>query len=458
MRPSPQYSMRVVVRPGEGGPSALRAAVASLGGEVKLLQADGGESELVFYAPTLETAEAIVDRLRALPGAEVVEAADRVFELHERGKISIACDSPLLDTDALSMAYTPGVARVSLAVAEDPSLARRYTIKCRTVAVLSDGSAVLGLGDIGPLGALPVMEGKAMLFKTFGGVDAFPICVATKDVEEIVRTAELIAPVFGGINLEDISAPRCFDVERELQARVDIPVFHDDQHGTAVVVLAALLSALKVVGKRMEDLKLVISGGGAAGIACARMLMSAGVVNVICCDRVGALYPGRRENMNPWKERLAEETNPEGERGALKEVIRGADVFLGVSAPNILEESDVAAMAPGAIVFALSNPTPEVPYEVAVKHAAVVATGRSDYPNQINNVLCFPGLFRGALEAGAHRVTEEMKLAAAHAIASCVGEEELAQGRIIPSVFDPRVAPAVAEAVAQAARASGAVA
>jgi malate dehydrogenase (oxaloacetate-decarboxylating) len=349
------------------------------------------------------------------------------------------------------MAYTPGVARVCEAIHKDPEKAFTLTIKKNTVAVVTDGTAVLGLGDIGPAAALPVMEGKAMLFKEFAGVDAFPICLNTKDPDEIVRTVKAIATTFGGINLEDISAPRCFEIEERLKEELDIPVFHDDQHGTAVVVLAALINALKIVGKQMSEIKVVVNGVGAAGVACTKIIMAAGVTNIVGCDQSGALYRGRAENMNRVKEWYAAHTNPNGEQGTLHDVIKGADVFFGLSVPGVLSAEDVQQMAERPIVFAMANPTPEIMPEDAAPYVAVMATGRSDYPNQINNVLCFPGIFRGALACRARSINEEMKLAAAHAIAGIISENELHPEYIVPSVFDKRVAEAVAHAVEEAA-------
>jgi malate dehydrogenase (oxaloacetate-decarboxylating) len=398
---------------------------------------------------------AIVDLIGAVSGIAVVSVSDRTFLLHLGGKIEVTPKAPLKTRDDLSMAYTPGVARVCRAIADDPSAAFALTIKRNTVAVVTDGSAVLGLGDIGPLAALPVMEGKAMLFKEFGRVDAFPICLATHDPDEIVDTVTHIAPAFGGINLEDISAPRCFDIEQRLRERLDIPVFHDDQHGTAVVVLAALLNACRVVGKSLPDLKVVISGVGAAGIAIAKILLESGVAQVVGCDRAGAIYAGRLEHMNPMKEWFSAHTNLGCQRGQLVDMLQDADVFIGVSAPDLLTARDIAKMGRDPIVFALANPDPEIAPEDAGAAARVMATGRSDYANQINNVLCFPGMFRGALDVQASSITEEMKLRAAYAIASIVGPEELSEEYIIPSVFNRRVVDAVASAVADAAVASG---
>ncbi len=397
----------------------------------------------------------IVDRLKRLDVLEIVNVSDRTFLLHLGGKIEVRNKAPLKTRDDLSMAYTPGVARVCMAIHEDRVKAYNLTIKKNSVAIVTDGSAVLGLGDIGPEAAMPVMEGKAMLFKEFGGVDAYPLCLATKDVDEIVKVVKAVSPGFGGINLEDISAPRCFEVEERLKSELDIPVFHDDQHGTAIVVLAALMNALKVVGKRIEDLKVVVSGMGAAGVACAKMLMAAGVRSIVGCDRHGAVYKGRKEGMNNVKEWFAEHSNPSNEKGPLKEVIRGADFFLGLSVPGLIDRADVEKMAPDSIVFALANPEPEVPPEDIEGVARIVATGRSDYINQINNVLCFPGIFRGVLDCRARGINMEMKIAAAEAIAAVIPEKELNEEYIIPSVFNKKVAPSVAQAVAKTARKTG---
>ena len=398
----------------------------------------------------------IAEAVRAVDGVEVLRVSDRTFLMHLGGKIEIRSKVPLKTRDDLSMAYTPGVARISRAVADDPAAAWNLTIKQNTVAVVSDGTAVLGLGDIGPEGAMPVMEGKALLFKEFGGVDAWPICLATKDPDEIVTVCKAIAPGFGGINLEDISAPRCFEIESRLREELDIPVFHDDQHGTAIVVLAALVNALKVVGKRLEDVKIVTTGVGAAGIATMDVLLAAGVTRIVGCDHEGAVYKGR-PGLKPHKEAFAERTNPNHERGSADDVLAGADVFIGLSAPGAVTAAGVRTMAADAIVFAMANPTPEVMPEEIEDAVAVVATGRSDYPNQINNVLAFPGVFRGALDVRARTITREMEVAAAHAIASVISAEELGTEYIIPSVFNRDVAPRVAADVAAAAE-SGEVA
>jgi malate dehydrogenase (oxaloacetate-decarboxylating) len=380
----------------------------------------------------------------------------RTFELHRGGKIEMRSKAPLVTRDDLSMAYTPGVAAVCTAIEREPDLVYDYTIKGNTVAVVTDGTAVLGLGDIGPEAALPVMEGKAMLFKEFAGIDAIPVCLSVTSADDLVRAVEQLAPGFGGINLEDIAAPRCFEVEARLKASLDIPVFHDDQHGTAVVVLAALRNALKVVGKRMEEVRVVIAGVGAAGVAIAKILLEAGVPDVLGVDRTGAVYEGRGE-LTPAKQWFAEHTNRDRRVGPMREVIPGADVFIGVSGPGLLRRDDVAAMAPRPIVFALANPDPEIDPAEVEGIAAVMATGRSDYPNQINNVLCFPGIFRGALDARATDITERMKLAAADAIARAVPDDELDPTHIVPSVFDTRVVELVAAAVAAAAIEDGVV-
>jgi malate dehydrogenase (oxaloacetate-decarboxylating) len=380
-------------------------------------------------------------------------AGDAVFELHRGGKIEVTSSVPVRDAADLSKAYTPGVARVCTAIAEDPSLVRRYTSKSNVVAVVTDGTAVLGLGDIGPAASLPVMEGKALLFKEFGGVDSVPIALDCTDVDEFVETVVRLAPTFGGINLEDISAPRCFEIERRLKERLDIPVFHDDQHGTAVVVLAALRNALRVTGKSIEDIRVVISGAGAAGVACARILLQAGVGDLAVVDSKGVLHQDRPD-LNPVKLSLARDTNTGGLSGRLVDALDGADVFLGVSGGTVPEEA-IARMADGSMIFALANPNPEVHPDIAHRHAVVVATGRSDFPNQINNVLAFPGIFRGAFDANASRITEGMKLAAADALANLITEDDLRPDYIIPSPFDARVAPAVAAAVATAAETDG---
>jgi len=403
--------------------------------------------DVTINVPSDAVANDVRDAIEGIEGARIVSASDSTFL---GGKIRVEPKIPVKTRQDLSTVYTPGVARVSMAIAADPSKAFQLTIKRNTVAVVSDGTAVLGLGDIGPLGALPVMEGKAMLFRQFADIDAFPICLDTKEVDEIVETVVRIAPAFGGINLEDISAPRCFEIEDRLKEALDIPVFHDDQHGTAVVILAALVNAARVVGKRLQDLTVVVSGSGAAGTATIKMLLEAGVRDVIPVDRSGALNREDRYENPHWRW-LAEHCNRENRKGTLADVLQGVDVFIGVSAPGILQPEHVAAMGRDPIVFAMANPTPEIMPDVAAPVAAVVATGRSDFPNQVNNLLAFPGIFRGALDVRARRITERMKLAAAYAIAAIVTDEERSPEYIIPSVFDTRVVDAVAKAVAAAA-------
>src|SRR3954453_15128004 len=428
-------------------------------GSVDLVSLEGGHTLRDITVDTAgdEHGRAIVAAVDAVEGAQVVDSTDRTLRMHVGGKIEQRNKHPLKTRDDLSMAYTPGVARVCLAIADDPDLAYDYTIKRNFVAVVSDGSAVLGLGDIGPRAAMPVMEGKAMLLKEFGGVDGFPICLDTRDPDEIVQAEKLIAPGFGGINLEDISSPRCFEIEDRLKAELDIPVFHDDQHGTAVVVMAALFNALKVVDKRLEDLHVAMVGLGAAGIAVTRMLLQVGVGQIIGCDTRGAIYVGRDDwdEMHPLKRWYAENTNPDRRRGGPADVLEGADLFVGLSGPGVVEASDLDRMNSDAMVFAMANPEPEVMPEEAAQHARIIPPGRSDYANQINNVLCFPGLFRGALDARAAEITEEMKLAAARAIAAVIAEDELTEGYVIPSVFDRRVAEAVAAAVSEEAHRAG---
>jgi len=390
----------------------------------------------------------------ALDGVTVERVSDRTFLMHLGGKIEVNATVPVKTRDDLSMAYTPGVARVSSAIHDDPEKAWSLTIKGNTVAVISDGTAVLGLGDIGPEAAMPVMEGKALLFKEFAGVDAFPLCLATKDPDGIVAFVRAVAPTFGAINLEDISAPRCFEIERRLRAELKIPVFHDDQHGTAIVLLAALMNALRVVEKRAEEVKVVVVGAGAAGVACTEIMLAHGVRNIIVCDVEGALDPGR-PGLDPVRRALAARTNPTGGRGMANDLLAGADVLVGVSGPGAVSKAAVRSMAARPVVFAMANPEPEVRVEEVGDDVAIMATGRSDYPNQINNVLAFPGVFRGALDVRARTINEEMKLAAAQAIAGVIGDDELHADYIIPSVFNRDVVKAVAFAVSRAAEASG---
>jgi malate dehydrogenase (oxaloacetate-decarboxylating) len=438
----------------------VASTIGDAGGNISsidLVEADRDNMvrDITVGADDSEHARYIIDRMKSIKGLVVRSASDRVFISHLGGKIEINNKVPVATRRDLSVVYTPGVARVCRAIENDPEAAWTLTTKHNTVAIVTDGTAVLGLGDIGPKAALPVMEGKAMLFKEFAGVDAWPICLDTKDPDEIVRTIKALAPGFGGINLEDISAPRCFEIEERLRTELDIPVFHDDQHGTAVVVLAALINALRIVGKSMEYIRVCLCGVGAAGTAVSKILMAAGVQNIIGVDQWGMIYPGRPEGMDPIKEWFARQTNPEGGPGTVHEAIQGADVFIGVSAPNVIGPEDIQAMAKDAIVFALANPDPEIKYEEAVEHVRILATGRSDYPNQINNVLCFPGLFRGVLDVRATEINEEMKLAAANAIAGCVAKHELSEEYIIPSVFNRNVVRAVAREVSQAAVRSG---
>ena len=411
---------------------------------------DGMTADITANAGDVEHANTIRDAVNAVDGATVHKISDRTFLIHLGGKMEIRSKVGLRTRDDLSRAYTPGVARVCMAIHDKPEDAWRLTIKRNTVAVVTDGSAVLGLGNIGPEAAMPVMEGKAVLFKEFGGVDAWPVCLATQDPDEIVKVVQALAPTYGGINLEDIAAPGCFEIERRLRETLDIPVFHDDQHGTAIVTLAALTNALRVVGKRLEDVRITMTGAGAAGVAILKILQDAGATNIVICDRDGAIHKGVPE-VDDSKQWLQANTNPEQRAGSVSEVIAGSDVFIGVSGPGVLTEDDVASMADDAIVFAMANPEPEIDPAIAARHARVVATGRSDYPNQINNVLAFPGVFRGALNAKARDITEEMKVAAAHAIANVVSADELHANYIVPSVFNAEVAPAVAAAVERVA-------
>jgi malate dehydrogenase (oxaloacetate-decarboxylating) len=450
---SPGYGITIRV---EGSPDSNPVALAttvitSAGATITALDVVESLLEKVVIDITCDTVDAdhadqITTAISQNPELKVRKVSDRTFLLHLGGKIEIQSKVPLKTRDDLSRAYTPGVARICQAIVADPSDARRLTIKRNTVAVVTDGSAVLGLGNIGPAAALPVMEGKAALFKRFADVDAWPVCLDTQDVDEIVRTVQLIAPVYGGINLEDISAPRCFEVEARLRELLDIPVFHDDQHGTAIVVLAALRNALKLVKKDLSTVKIVLSGVGAAGNAIARLLTLNGASNIIGFNHHGVIHNEMKsdDQMQQW---FIDHSNPANFKGNISEAMVGADVFIGVSAPNVLTESDVASMAKGSIVFALANPDPEIDPAIARKYASVVATGRSDQPNQINNVLAFPGIFRGLLDANAHKISDQMLVAAAEAIADCVSPEQLNTSFIVPSVFDANVVKAVAAAV-----------
>ena len=461
MHPSASFSatirLRIDNRPGAF--ARLAAAIGEAGGllgSIDLVRVEKATKlrDVNVLADDELHLQDVVDAVRAVDGVEVVNVSDRTFLAHLGGKIEIAPRLPLKTREDLSMAYTPGVARISRAIADDPEKVWNLTIKRNMVAVVSDGSAVLGLGDIGAAAALPVMEGKALLFKEFANVDAFPICLDASEPDEIVRAVQAIAPVFGGINLEDIRAPKCFEIEARLRETLDIPVFHDDQHGTAIVVLASLLNALRCVGKTIEEARIVTTGCGAAGTAVTRILQSAGARWIVGCDEHGALHRGR-PGLDEAKQLYAATTNPENVRGTADELLAGADVFIGLSVPGAISVEGVKRMAPRAIVFAMANPTPEVDPETIEPYAEVIATGRSDYPNQINNVLAFPGIFRGALDVRARSITPEMELAAARAIAAAIPEDDLAPDYVVPSVFNRAVAPAVAEAVAAAAAASG---
>ena len=460
--PSASYSLIVRLeidnKPGMLG--KITSAIGKGGGDIGAIDvaAVGAKTitrDLSFKARDEQHGGQIVDRLKAIGGVRVVNVSDRTFLMHLGGKIETHAKVGVKTRDDLAMVYTPGVARVCMAIHHDPEKAYTLTVKANMVAVVSDGTAVLGLGDIGPNGAQPVMEGKCVLFKEMAGVDAFPLCLATKDVDEIVMIVKAVAPVFGGINLEDISAPRCFEIEERLQKDLDIPVFHDDQHGTAVVVLASLINALKITKKKLADARIVFAGAGASGIATAKLLMKEGAKNIVACDRAGALYQGRKQNMNSMKEWFARHTNPKKTKGSIADAMKDADVFIGLSGPGVVSLKDVKGMARDPIVFAMANPVPEIQPEEAAGHVAVMATGRSDYPNQINNSLCFPGFFRGMLDVRAKGVHDDMKLAAAHALAEIVSKNELSEEYIIPSMFDRRVAEAVATAVADAAVKTG---
>ncbi len=457
LTPSVSYSITVRLEVPASGTeiSSLTKAVEESGGVVTALDVTSSVIDMLRIDVTCAArdtshAATIVAALRAIEGVAVQRVSDRTFLMHLGGTIEMAAKHPIRNRDDLSMVYTPGVARVCLAIVDNPDDARRLTVKRNAIAVISDGSAVLGLGNIGPAAALPVMEGKAALFKRFAGIDAWPLCLDTQDVDEIVRTVQIVAPVFAGINLEDISAPRCFEVEARLRALLDIPVFHDDQHGTAIVVLAALTNALRVVNKDFKDVRIVMSGAGAAGSAVAKLILAAGARHMVVADVAGVISTNRAD-MDPSLRWIADHTNADCFEGTLKEAVKDADVFIGVSAPNVLTEDDVAGMAAGAIVFALANPDPEVDPAAARRHAAVVATGRSDYPNQINNVLAFPGVFRGLLDASATVIEEALLVAAANAIASTVTDGELNSNYVIPSVFHEDVHKRVAAAVKKAA-------
>jgi len=463
---SAQFSiiLRLELQRQPGALGRLTSAIGEAGGQIGAIDIlTQGENrtlrEITVDCSDRDHWDEVVRVVESLDDVNLVEVTDRTFELHRGGKIYTGLKVPLKTRDDLSMAYTPGVARVCMEIAEDPSKAFQYTIKRNTVAVVSDGTAVLGLGDIGPEAALPVMEGKAMLFKEFADVDAFPICLDTKDPDQIVQAVKLIAPAFGGINLEDISSPRCFDIENRLVDELDIPVFHDDQHGTAIVVLAALFNACRLTGRHLRDLSVSMAGAGAAGVAVARLLMDAGVGAMVACDRYGSIHAGRSDyesgEMNGPKTWLAENTNPDRRETTLGGALEGTDVFIGLSGPGVISVEDVERMNSDPFVFAMANPVPEVLPEECAPVVKVMATGRSDYPNQINNVLAFPGIFRGALDVRAPKITEEMKLAAARGIAEIVGDDELAEDYIVPSVFNRDVSAAVASAVSAEAKREG---
>jgi malate dehydrogenase (oxaloacetate-decarboxylating) len=459
--PATQYSisLRVTLDNVPGVLGRLAGAIGEAGGNIYAVDAFVAKGaqvdrEIVVNCSSVEHQSEVVAAVEATDGITLHDWWDRTFRMHEGGKIEVLPLCPVGDQEDLSMAYTPGVARVCTAIADEPAMADEYTIRKNTVAIVTDGSAVLGLGDIGPKGALPVMEGKALLFKEFGGVDAFPVCLDVTSPADIIETVVRLAPTFGGINLEDIAAPGAFEVEEALKEMLDIPVFHDDQHGTAVVALAALTNALRITGKRMADLSIVISGVGAAGVAIGKILLGAGAGQIIGVDSRGAVYDGR-DGLNQWKQWFAENTNPDSRRGSLSDVMAGTDVFIGVSAPDVLTVDDIRSMQGDPIVFAMANPDPEIKPELVEGLVRVMGTGRSDYPNQINNVLAFPGIFRGALDARATDITEGMKLAAAHAIADSVSDAELSETFVMPSVFDKSVSARVATAVAAAAVADG---
>jgi malate dehydrogenase (oxaloacetate-decarboxylating) len=438
----------------------IATAISQAGGDlgsIDIVRVEKGKivRDITVNARDEEHEKEIVRSVKNIQGVKIIRVMDRTFFAHQGGKIEIHNKMPLRNRDDLSKVYTPGVARICLDIHEDKRHAYRYTIKGNSVAVVTDGTAVLGLGDIGPEASMPVMEGKVMIFKEFAGIDAFPIALRTKDIKEIISTIKNISPTFGGISLEDISAPRCFEIERKLRQELDIPVIHDDQHGTAVVVLAALINVARLLKRKIEKFKVVIVGAGAAGTATAFMLSAYGIRDVVVCDRAGAIYKGRRQNMNPYKRALAKKTNPRNLKGSISDVMKGADVFIGLSAPGIITGNDIKTMSAEPVVFALANPEPEIAPEEALPIVRVLATGRSDYPNQINNMLSFPGIFRGLLDVRARGVNEEVKFAAARAIAHTVKDDELTEDYIIPSIFDKKVVVSVAHAVAEIAKTTG---
>lgn len=460
--PSPSYSitLRVEMANKLGMFGKIAAAIGDAGGEISAVDiVSVGKSVIIRDISVNARDEAnekqIIENVKKVADVKILHVSDMTFLMHHGGKIEIHNKVPVRNRNDLSMVYTPGVARVCTAIHHNKEKAYRFTIKKNSVAIITDGSAVLGLGNIGPEAAMPVMEGKAMLFKEFADIDAFPIALSTMNPDEIVKVVKYISPAYGGINLEDISAPRCFEIEEKLKEYLDIPVFHDDQHGTAIVILAALINSVKVVRKKWENLKIVISGAGAAGTATCKMLIKSGIKDIIVCDRAGPIYKSRKENMNLTKEWLSEHTNPKNIKGSLSDVMAGADVFIGVSAPNLITVDDIRRMSHDPIVFALANPEPEISPEEAIPHARIFATGRSDYPNQINNMLCFPGIFRGLLNSRAKEINDEIKLSASMAIASMVNEKDLSEDYIVPSIFDRRVVAEVADRVSEAAHKTG---
>ena len=460
--PSPSYSITLRIEmPNQVGIfGKIATVIGNQGGDIIAADIVRTARRMIIRDFTVNTRDEVHEReiihaVRKIEKIRIIHVTDRTFQQHHGGKIGIHNKIPVKNRNDLSRLYTPGVARVCRAITDDIKKVYRYTIKSNSVAIVTDGSAVLGLGDIGAEAALPVMEGKAMIFREFAHIDAFPICLSTKDPDKIIQTVQAISPVFGGINLEDISSPRCFLIEAALTARLDIPVFHDDQHGTAIVVLAALMNCTKIIRKSLHALKIVIAGAGAAGTACCKLLMAVGVRHIIMCDSSGILYRGRKKNMNSVKRCLADQTNPKKIKGSVSQAIENADVFIGVSSPNIISVKDIKKMSRNPVVFALANPEPEIDPEDALPHAKILATGRSDYPNQINNMLCFPGIFRGLLDVQAYCLNDEIKLAAAKAIASVIAKSELSEDYIIPSIFDRGVVSAVASAVEDAARRTG---
>lgn len=460
--PSPSYSItiRVEIENRIGMFSMIASAISRAGGDlgsIDIVRVEKGKivRDITVNARDEAHEKEIVKAIRDIDGVKVLRVMDRTFYTHQGGKIEIHNKIPVKDRDDLSKVYTPGVARICMDIRENKEHAYRYTIKGNSVAIVTDGTAVLGLGDIGPEAAMPVMEGKAMLFKEFAGIDAFPIALSTKNTEEIINTVMYISPAFGGINLEDISAPRCFEIEQRLRQQLNIPVFHDDQHGTAVVVLAALINVSRLLKKNIKKFRVVVVGAGAAGTATTLLLLAYGVKDIVVCDRHGVVYAGRRLDMNPYKKSLAKKTNPGKIKGSISDAMKGADVFIGLSAPNIITTDDIKNMSKGPVVFALANPEPEISPEDALPLVRILATGRSDYPNQINNALGFPGIFRGLLNVRARGVNEDIKLAAAKAIANMVKDDELHEDYIIPSIFDRKVVESVAHEVAEAAKKTG---